>query len=78
MGDGIDVVVFRSDDWDAIYVDGSLVYSGSEDLVYRLMDAITGRTIHSARKRYAEYDDPMGQYLAEYGDYPPLLAEVYP
>lgn len=77
MNDGVDLVVFESDGWDAIYIDGALVYAGSEHLIRQILDFIRGKTIVTARCQYAEpRANKMGDYLEEYGNYPSTLAEV--
>ena len=76
MSDGIDLVVFEGDDWDSIYINGKLEYSGHEHLTRMILEHVKGKTVATARYGYAEPGYPMGDYLEEYGDYPPTLDEV--
>ncbi len=77
MSDGIELVVYSSDDWDAVYVDGKKIYSGHEDLIDVILHAVSGKTVAVARYGgYAERGYPLGQYLYEHGDFPDTLNEI--
>jgi hypothetical protein len=76
MTESIDLAVIKSDDWDAVYVDEVLVYSGHEDLVREILFAVDGKHVASTFRRYVEEGTPAGDYLCEHGDYPPTFSAL--
>ena len=74
----IDLAILQSDDWDAVYVDGYRVYSGHENLIDIVLDEISGKTVRSTMRAYAEAGTPAGDYLFEHGDYPEVLGDLPP
>ena len=72
----IDLAVYRSDDWDGVYINGKLAYSGSENLIREVLELIEGKTIRSTLCGYVECGTPEGDKLEETGDFPMYLHEL--